>query len=103
MNDDYLRKTGWLEGQAYGHVSIFSSSLAATPHATETRTQSASSNVAPYSQGLSYRFRSFFSFEPFADTLVIVSFVHCQTLAVVLTGPAFAGCLQKNMYHDGRF
>ena len=44
-----------------------------------------------------------FSSEPFADTLVIVSFVHWQTLAVVLTGPASAGCLQKNMYHDARF
>ena len=44
-----------------------------------------------------------FSSEPFADTLVMVFFVHWQTLAVVLTWPASAGCLQKNMYHDARF
>ena len=44
-----------------------------------------------------------FSSESFADTLVFVSFVNWQTHAVVLTGPASAGCLQKNMYYDGRF
>ena len=44
-----------------------------------------------------------FSFEPFADTLVIVFFVRWQTLAVVLTGPVSAGRLQKNMYYDARF
>ena len=43
------------------------------------------------------------SSEPFADTLVIVFFVHRQALAVVLTWPASAGCLQNNMYRDARF
>ena len=36
-----------------------------------------------------------FSSEHFADTLVIAFFVHWQTLAVVLTGPASAGCLKR--------
>ena len=53
--------------------------------------------------GVFLTFFTVFSPEPFADTTVIVFFVHWQTLAVVLTGPASAGCLQKNMYYDEGF
>ena len=71
-------------------------------HAAEVRTHSDSSNVA-HIQGIFLTVFAVFSFEPFADTLVIVFFVHWQTLAVVLTGPVSAGRLQKNMYYDARF
>ena len=53
--------------------------------------------------GVFLTFFTVFPREPFADTHVIVFFVHWQTLAVVLTGPASAGCLQKNMHYDTRF
>ena len=53
--------------------------------------------------GVFVTFFTVFPREPFADTLVIVFFVHWQTLAVVLTGPASAGCLQKNRHYDARF
>ena len=81
---------------------FFSSFLAARLHAAGARTHSDSSNVA-HILGIFLTVFAVFSFEPFADTLVIVFFVHWQTLAVVLTGPASAGCLQKNMYYDARF
>ena len=66
------------------------------------RTHSDSSNVA-HILGIFLTDFTVFSLEPFADTLVIVFFVHWQTLAVVLTGPVSAGRLQKNMYYDARF
>ena len=44
-----------------------------------------------------------FPLEPIADTLVVIYFVHWQTLAVVLTGPVSTGCLKKNMYYGSRF
>ena len=47
--------------------------------------------------GVFLTFFTVFSPESFTDTLVIIFFVHWQTLAVVLTGPASTGCLQKNM------
>ena len=53
--------------------------------------------------GVFLTFFAVFPSEPFADTLVIIFFVHWQTLAVVLTGPTSAGCLQKNMYYDASF
>ena len=74
---------------------FFSSFLAARLHAAEARTHSDSSNVA-HILGIFLTVFAVFSFEPLADTLVIVFFVHWQTLAVVLTGPVSAGRLQKN-------
>ena len=53
--------------------------------------------------GVFLTFFTVFPPEPLADTLVTVFFVHWQTLAIVLTGPASAGCLQKNMHYDTRF
>ena len=76
---------------------FFSSFLAARLHA-----HSDSSNAA-HILGIFLTDFTVFSLEPFADTLVIVFFVHWQTLAVVLTGPVSAGRLQKNMYYDARF
>ena len=80
---------------------FFSSFLAARLHAAEVRTHSDISNVA-HILGIFLTDFTVFSLEPFADTLVIVFFVHWQTLAVVLTGPVSAGRLQKNMYYDAR-
>ena len=81
---------------------FFSSFLAVRLYAAEVRTHSDSSNVA-YILVIFLTVFAVFSFEPFADTHVIVFFVRWQTLAVVLTGPVSAGRLQKNMYYDARF
>ena len=104
MCGDCLERTTGLEARSKADMlSFFSLFVAARLHAAEFRTHSDSSKVA-YILGVFLTDFTVFSLEPFADTLVIVFFVHWQTLAVVLTGPASAGCLQKNMYnYDARF
>ena len=81
---------------------FFSSSLAARLHAADVRTPLAILN-APCILGVFLTVSAVFSLEPIADTLVVIHFVHWQTLAVVLTGPVSAGCLKKNMSYGSRF
>ena len=66
---------------------FFSSFEAAKLHTADVRTHSISSNVVCI-LGIFLTVFTVFSLEPFADTVVIVFFVHWQTLAVVLRGPA---------------
>ena len=73
-----------------------SPSVEARLHAVDVRTHSAIAN-APCILGVFLTVFAVFPLEPIADTLVVIYFVHWQTLAVVLTGPVSTGCLKKNM------
>ena len=81
---------------------FFSPSVAARLHAVDVRTHSAIAN-APCILGVFLTVFAVFPLEPIAHTLVVIYFVHWQTLAVVLTGPVSTGCLKKNMYYGSRF
>ena len=74
--------------------TFFSPSVAARLHAVDVRTHSAIAN-APCILGVFLTVFAVFPLEPIADTLVVIYFVHWQTLAVVLKGPVSIGCLKR--------
>ena len=60
LNDDFLGKDSKVGSELNLMSILFSSFVAAMLHTVDIRTDSANSNVAPYSWSISYLFHSFF-------------------------------------------